>query len=77
MKKANPSPNQTESELPPKLAAPARRALAGAGIVRLEQLVKFSEAEIAGLHGMGPKALALLRRALRAKGLSFKASATR
>jgi hypothetical protein len=45
--------------------------------VRLEQLVKLSEAEVAGLHGMGPKALALLRRALRAKGLSFKASATR
>jgi hypothetical protein len=42
-----------ESDFPPKLARPVRRALAGAG------------------HGIGPNALSELRRALRAKGLSF------
>ena len=55
----------------PKLAAPARRTLAGAGITRLEQLAGCSEAEVAKLHGIGPNALEALRRALAAKGLSF------
>ncbi len=55
----------------PKLAAPAQGALASAGILRLEQLSKFSEAEIKCLHGIGPNALSQLRRALHAKGLTF------
>ena len=57
--------------MPLKLAAPARRALDRAGIMRLEQLAKLSEAEIKQLHGIGPNALDQLRRAMRAKGLSF------
>lgn len=60
-----------ENELPVGLAQPARRALAGAGIQRLEQLTKYSEAEIKGLHGIGPNALSQLRSALADKGLSF------
>jgi hypothetical protein len=55
----------------PKLAQPAQRALAAAGIRRLDQLTRFDEEEIARLHGIGPNALAQLRRALKAKGLSF------
>jgi hypothetical protein len=62
---------QQESDLPTKLSAPALRALAGAGIRRLEQLTKVSEAEIKRLHGMGPNGLKQLRDALEAKGLSF------
>ncbi len=76
MKKANPSRRHMESDLPPELAAPARRALDRAGIVRLEQLARLSQAEVGQLHGIGPQALALLRRALGAKGLSFKVTAT-
>jgi hypothetical protein len=64
-------PEQLESDLPAGLAAPARRALAGAGYARLEQLTRVSEAEVRKLHGMGPKALEQLRRALAARGLSF------
>jgi hypothetical protein len=52
-------------------AAPARRALASAGYSRLEQLTKVTEAETGRLHGMGPKALETLRRALAVKGQSF------
>jgi len=63
--------NQAESDLPAGLAKPAQRALAGAGYVRLELLTSVSEEEILELHGMGPKALATLRKALAAKGLSF------
>jgi hypothetical protein len=59
-----------QSDLP-KLAAPARRALAAAGIRRLEQLTQLSEAEVKQLHGIGPNALSRLRRAMRSKGLSF------
>ena len=57
----------------PKLAAPAQRALAGAGYTRLEQLARVSEVEIKALHGIGPNALEQLRKALAAKGLSFAA----
>jgi hypothetical protein len=66
----NKQPNKTESDLP-KLAAPAQRALAGAGIQRLQHLTRFSEVEIKQLHGIGPNALKALRRALAEKGLSF------
>ena len=59
-----------ESDLP-RLSAPAHRALAGAGIQRLEQLTKFTEAEIGKLHGLGPNALDQLRHSLVERGLSF------
>ena len=65
------SSDEPESDLPTGLASPARRALAAAGYVRLEQFTKVSEAEVLKLHGMGPKALEQIRRALAAKGLSF------
>ncbi len=60
-----------ESNLPPGLAKPAQRALAAAGYTRLEQLAAVREAEIKQLHGMGPKALDQLRRAMSTKGLAF------
>ena len=62
--------HQQDSDLP-KLAKPAQRALAAAGISRLEHLSKFSENEIKRLHGIGPNALNQLRRSLRASGLAF------
>jgi hypothetical protein len=57
--------------LPAGLAQPAQRALAGAGITQLEQLGKFTEADIRRLHGIGPSALETLRRALAEYGSSF------
>ena len=63
--------DQQESDMPVGLASPARRALVNAGYVRLEQLTEVSEAELKQLHGMGPKAIDQLRRALDTKGLSF------
>lgn len=63
--------NRTESDLPAKIGKPAERALANAGIQRLVDLTKFSEAEIKKLHGVGPHAINKLRSALLAKGLSF------
>ena len=56
----------------PKLGAPARRALIGAGYTRLKDLTKAKESEILRLHGMGPKAMRVLRDALTERGLSFR-----
>jgi hypothetical protein len=70
--KARTSEKSASSDLPPKLGAPAERALAGAGLKSLKQLTKFTEAEIKQLHGVGPNALGKLRQALAEKGLSFK-----
>jgi hypothetical protein len=63
--------NEQATDLPPKLAAPAQRALAGAGYTRLEQLSRVTEAELKTLHGMGPKAMGQLRQALADAGLQF------
>ena len=54
------------------LGAPARRALAGAGYTRFEQLAEVTEAEIAALHGIGKNALSVLRQQLAERGLSFR-----
>ena len=54
-----------------KLAAPARRALAAAGYTTLEQLAKVQERDIAALHGIGPNALAVLKKELAAHDMSF------
>ncbi|HMN15051.1 MAG TPA: RNA polymerase alpha subunit C-terminal domain-containing protein [Bellilinea sp.] len=56
------------------LSAPARRALTQAGISTLDELSKYSEAEILNLHGIGPKSLPVLRRALVNEGLAFASS---
>ncbi|MBK7219710.1 MAG: DNA-binding protein [Candidatus Promineofilum sp.] len=50
---------------------PARRALELAGYTRLEQLAGTRSADLAKLHGVGPKALRVLAEALAARGLSF------
>ncbi len=60
-----------QGDFPPKLSKPAQRALANAGYTKLIQLTKITEAELATLHGMGPKALGQLREALAAVGKSF------
>jgi hypothetical protein len=59
------------SQLPIKLAAPAQRALAGAGIKSLTDFSKFSEQEIANLHGIGKNALTSIKQALVANGIAF------
>lgn len=63
--------DQQASDLPPNLGAPARRALIAAGYWRLEQVAACSASEIKHLHGVGPKALEQLRRALGTQGRSF------
>lgn len=59
------------SELPAGLGRPALRALAAAGIHDLATVARAREEEIAALHGVGPRALEVLRRALREAGTGF------
>ncbi|WP_040337083.1 DNA-binding protein [Candidatus Blastococcus massiliensis] len=57
-------------DLPP-IGAPATGALRAAGYTRLDQLAGVPERELARLHGVGPKALRILREALAERGLSL------
>jgi hypothetical protein len=56
---------------PKGIAAPALRALVAANLMNLKSLTKVTEAELSQLHGMGPKAISLLKAALKEQGLSF------
>jgi DNA-directed RNA polymerase alpha subunit len=70
-----PSSNHAaQNDFPSGLSEPARRALAGAGIQNLQQLSTHSETQIKKLHGMGPKGIDLLKKALLEKGLAFASS---
>ena len=56
------------------MGEPARRAVREAGFAYLEELITASHADLARLHGMGPKALRILADELAARGLGFKAN---
>lgn len=61
-------------DFPPKIGAPATRALAAAGITSLAGLAKWTEADLLALHGMGPKAVGILRATLTDEGASFRST---
>lgn len=52
---------------------PVQQALAVAGVRTLADLTRWTEQELLDLHGVGPKGLRILREALVAAKLSFKA----
>jgi hypothetical protein len=60
-----------EAGLPRSIGAPATRALTAAGYTELSQLADVPAAELAKLHGVGPKALRLLQEALHERGMSL------
>ena len=62
---------QQEDDLPNGLGKPAHRALTAAGYTRLEQFARVKVTDLLKLHGIGPKALGVIRSALAARGLSF------
>ncbi len=57
----------------PAVGRPAANALELAGITSLEKAAEHTEEDILGLHGVGPKAVRILREALAASGLGFRA----
>ena len=54
------------------LAAPARRALVDAKLLKISDLKKFSETDLKKLHGMGPNAIKTLKSAMKKSKISFK-----
>ncbi|MFA5550989.1 MAG: hypothetical protein WDA03_05160 [Trueperaceae bacterium] len=54
--------------LPETIGMPATRALLLAGITTLEQVATHTEAQLLELHGVGPRAVKILREALSATG---------
>ncbi|TAA69337.1 DUF4385 family protein [Planomicrobium okeanokoites] len=61
-----------ENDFPKGVGKPATRALIGAGYTKVEQLKDATEKEILELHGVGPKAIKVLKQELASKGLEFK-----
>lgn len=55
-------------DLPKGIGRPATQALINAGITTLAQLRRMGEAELLAMHGVGPKAVGILREALSATG---------
>jgi len=56
----------------PKIGAPATRALNNAGYTALRQLAGVPRAELARLHGMGPKAREVIQDHLAEHGLRLR-----
>ncbi|MEU1887631.1 DNA-binding protein [Micromonospora sp. WMMD987] len=54
----------------PKIGAPATRSLTGAGYPTLRDLAGVPRAELAALHGVGPRALGIIQSALEQHDLS-------
>lgn len=57
---------------PAGMSGPALRALQAAGIRTVEDLASWTEADLLAHHGMGPKAIGLLKDALSARGERFR-----
>ncbi|WP_224243466.1 helix-hairpin-helix domain-containing protein [Hyalangium gracile] len=67
-------PNPETEDSLPSIGKPATRALANIGITRLSQVARLSKAELGELHGVGPKAIGILEKALAARGKAFAGS---
>jgi predicted flap endonuclease-1-like 5' DNA nuclease len=59
-------------DLPDAIGKTAARELAYNGITTLAQVADLSVSEVLAIHGVGPKAVRILREALAAKGLAYR-----
>ncbi|WP_072314319.1 helix-hairpin-helix domain-containing protein [Agrococcus sp. Marseille-P2731] len=57
----------------PKIGRPAASALLAIGVTTLDQVAGMREAELLAVHGVGPKAVRILREALDERGRGFRA----
>ena len=65
---------QHAGAFPPGLSRRAVRTLARLGARSLDDLARLSESDVAGLRGIDPKTLAMLRSELTLRGLAFSVS---
>ncbi len=56
----------------PNIGRPATQALAQIGVRNVEQLANYTEEEILALHGVGPKAIRILRPVMAETDVSFR-----
>lgn len=61
-------------DLPDEIGKTAARELSNHGITTLELVAGHSKKELLAIHGVGPRAIAILGDALAAKGLAYRAS---
>ncbi len=73
MTPTNDSTHPNRDAFPAGMSGPSLRALHNAGVRSIEGLTRWTRADLAALHGMGPKALGILQAALAERGLVFKA----
>lgn len=50
--------------IPGKIGQPAFRALTAAGLMNLEMVAQVRESDLLALHGVGPKAIRILKSAM-------------
>ena len=72
MSKQSDVTHPNRSAFPPGMSGPSLRALSVAGVRSMSDVARWTRSDLARLHGMGPKALAVLERALAASGGSFR-----
>ena len=66
-----PGSHPNADAFPSGLSGSALRALAKVGIRSMDTLTRLSESDVAGLRGMGPEAMELLKSELAARGKTF------
>lgn len=59
-----------KSDLPLSIGKPAMRGLNNAGITNLKQIAKMIDKELLALHGVGQKAVLILRELLKQRSIS-------
>ncbi|MEQ3552126.1 hypothetical protein WIS52_16755 [Pseudonocardia nematodicida] len=62
----------SETEFPRTLGKVAPRELAAHGVTTYAQLAEHTERELLAIHGVGPKAIRILREELTVRGLRFR-----
>lgn len=60
-----------DHEWPRAIGRPATDALLHEGYSRLEQLTALTEKELLAIHGVGPKAVRILKEELAARGMDY------
>lgn len=59
-------------DLPDAMGKTAPRELKYAGIGSLQEASEYTEKELLAIHGVGPKAIRLMKEAMAEKGLRFR-----
>lgn len=57
---------------PKGMGAPARNALEALGVKNLDEVIRFSEKDLLAIHGIGPKAVGVIKAALHEQGKTLR-----